>query len=74
MLLSLTIRCCKILQLKLFFSTLSNFKSKMTITGTLTITESFTLDICFPSGENEQLTTSVKFVTRAEGESCNHTN
>ena len=36
MLLNRTISC-KILQLKLFFSTLSNFKNKMTITGTLTI-------------------------------------
>ena len=44
MLLSLS---CKILQLKLFFSTLSTFKSKMTITGTLTITGPFTLFIYF---------------------------
>ena len=43
MLLNRTISCCKILQLKLFFSTLSNFKSKMTITLTLTFTVSFTL-------------------------------
>ena len=33
----------EILQLKLFFSTLSNFKSKMTIIDTLTITGSFIL-------------------------------
>ena len=43
MLLSRTISCCKILQLKFFFSTLSNFKNKITITGTLTITGSSTL-------------------------------
>ena len=29
--------CCKILQLKLFFIILSNFKSKMTITGSFTL-------------------------------------
>ena len=39
---SRTISCCKILQLKFLFSALSNFKDKMTITGTLTITGSFT--------------------------------
>ena len=39
MLLSRTLSYCKILQLKLFFSTLSNFKNKMTITGTLTTTD-----------------------------------
>ena len=42
MLLISTVSCCKILSLKMFFSTLSNFKSKMTITSTLTITGSFT--------------------------------
>ena len=46
MLLSRTISC-KILQLELFFSTLSNFKSEMTITGTLTITGSLTLPYPF---------------------------
>ena len=38
-----TISCCKILKLKLLFSTLFNFKSKMMITGTLWITGSFSL-------------------------------
>ena len=37
MLLSRTISCCKILQLKFFCVTLSNFKLKVRITGTLTI-------------------------------------
>ena len=37
------ISCCQILKLKLFFSTLFNFKRKMMITGTLTITGSFSL-------------------------------
>ena len=46
MLVSRAISCCKILRLKLFFSTLSNLKSKMTITSTLTITGSFTLKDC----------------------------
>ena len=41
--LSRNISCCKILQLKLFFSNLSNFKVKIMITGTLTIIGSFTL-------------------------------
>ena len=50
MLPSRTISCCKILQLKVFFSTLSNFKSKTTITGTLTSTGSSTL--CLKSLEN----------------------
>ena len=45
MLLNRTISCCKILQLKLFSSTLSNFKSKMTITRSLTSTESSTLPV-----------------------------
>ena len=43
MLLSRTISCYKLLQLKLFSCTLSNLKSKMTITGTLTTTGSPTL-------------------------------
>ena len=30
--------------------------------------------IYFTSGENEQLTMSVKYATRAEGECCNHMN
>ena len=36
---------CKIFKLKLFFSTLFNFKRKMMITGALTITESVSLYI-----------------------------
>ena len=30
--------------------------------------------ICFTSGENGQLSMSVKFATRAEGKCCNHKN
>ena len=43
MLQSRTISCCKTLQLKFVISTLSNFKTKMTTTSTLTITGISTL-------------------------------
>ena len=45
MLLSRTINYCKIIQLELCFSTFLTFNSKMTITGALAITGSFTLMI-----------------------------